>query len=90
MTPAKRKVVFYHSVICPRCQVSGLALRKALRAHPDVEVTKVEFLTNRDRAREAGVTSIPALVAGGRTLTGIILTPARIERFLASIASETA
>jgi hypothetical protein len=51
-------------------------------------VTKVEFLTNMDRAKEAGVRSIPALVADGRSLTGILLTPARIERFIESLASE--
>jgi predicted DsbA family dithiol-disulfide isomerase len=32
-------VVFYHSVACPRCQLSGHMLRRVLRAHPDVEVT---------------------------------------------------
>jgi predicted DsbA family dithiol-disulfide isomerase len=88
MTTAKRKVLFYHSVVCPRCRISGFALRRALKRHPDIEVTKVEFLTNLDRARKAGVRSIPTLVAEGRSLTGIILTPARIERFLKGVASE--
>jgi len=88
MTAVKKTVVFYHSVICPRCQLSGLALRRALRRHPDIEVTKVEFLTNMDRAKRAGVRSIPALVAEGRSLTGTVLTPTRIERFMKSLASE--
>jgi len=79
------KVVFYHSVACPRCQLSGHMLRRVLRAHPDVEVTKVELLTHMAQARAAGVKTIPALVAHGRSLTGIILTPGSIERFLASL-----
>jgi predicted DsbA family dithiol-disulfide isomerase len=84
---ARTVVEFYHSVICPRCQVSGIALRRVLDRHPGIEVRKVEFLTNAARAREAGVTSIPTLVSGGRSLTGVILTPAKIERFLESLAS---
>lgn len=88
MTTARKTVVFYHSVICPRCQVSGLVLRRVLRRHPDIEVTKVEFLTNMDRAKKAGVKSIPTLVAEGRSLTGIVLTPAGIERFFEALASE--
>jgi len=88
MPSRTKRVEFYHSVICPRCHVSNVLLRRALRRHPDVEVTKVEFLTNRDRAREAGVESFPALVAEGRTLTGFLLTPAGIERFLDSLAGE--
>lgn len=88
MTTAKKNVVFYHSVVCPRCQISGLALRKVLRKRPDIEVTKVEFLRNMGRAKKAGVTSIPTLVAQGRSLTGIILTPAGIERFFESLSSE--
>lgn len=81
-------VTFYHSVICPRCHYSGRALRNVLRKFPDIAVTKVEVLSNRGQARNDGVRSIPTLVAGGRTLTGVILTPRRIERFLESLADE--
>lgn len=79
MSAAKITIAYYHSVVCPRCQLSRLALRKALKRHPDVEVTNVEFLSNMNRAKKAGVRSIPALVAEGRSLTGIILTSAKIE-----------
>jgi predicted DsbA family dithiol-disulfide isomerase len=88
MSAAGNVVVFYHSVVCPRCQVSKLALRRVLRKHPDIEVTGVEFLTNMDRAKQAGVRMIPALVAGGKMLTGVVLTPGRIERFLESLDSD--
>ena len=87
MTAAK-KIVFYHSVICPRCHISGLALRRALRKRPDIEVTKIELLTNMDRAKKAGVTSVPTLVADGRLLTGIVLTPGKIEEFIQSLLAE--
>jgi len=80
-----KKIEFYHSVICPRCHVSNALLRRALERYPDVELTKVEILTNRDRARAAGVRSFPTLVAEGRMLSGFLLTPRRIEDFLSSL-----
>jgi predicted DsbA family dithiol-disulfide isomerase len=88
MTTARKVVIFYHSMVCPRCQLSGIALRKVLRRHPEVEVTKVEFLTNMDRAKQAGVKSIPTLVSEGHSLTAIVLTTAKIERFFEALASE--
>ena len=87
MSGEKTEVVFYHSAVCPRCRLTGLMLRNVLPRHPGIEVTKVEFLTNRDRARRDGVATIPALVAGGRTLTGIVLTPGKVERFLGSLTA---
>jgi hypothetical protein len=82
MSEKRKAVTFYHSMVCPRCHVSGLLLKRALRKHPDIKVTRVEVLTNRERARRDGVKSIPALVADGRTLAGVILTPRAIEQFL--------
>jgi len=81
-----KKVKFYHSLICPRCQVSKVMLSRALRLHPDVEVTRLELFANRAEARADGVTSIPTLVAeGGRRLSGVILTPGAIRQFLESL-----
>jgi predicted DsbA family dithiol-disulfide isomerase len=88
MNAAKRSVVFYHSMVCPRCRISGIALSRVLRNHPDVELTKVEFLSNMKSARAAGVRAIPTLVAEGRSLTGFLLTPGRIEQFLNSLGAE--
>jgi hypothetical protein len=90
MSAGRIEVVFYHSVICPRCHFTGLMLRNALRKHPDVELTKVEFLTNTRQARDDGIRSIPSLVAQGRSLSGFVLTQGRIERFLASLTPASA
>lgn len=87
MSAEKIKVVFYHSVICPRCHFSGLMLRNVLRKHPDIEVTRVEFLTSGDQARNDGIKSIPALAAQGRSLSGVVLTPGKIDRFLESLTA---
>ena len=79
------RLTFYHSAVCPRCRLTGLILRSVLRRHPEIELTRVEFLTNRSQARRDGVRAIPALVADGRRLSGFLLTRGRIERFLASL-----
>jgi hypothetical protein len=70
--------------------VSGLLLKRALRKHPDIQVIKVELLTNRDRARRDGVKSIPTLLANGRKLAGVILTSRGIEQFLESVDADPA
>ena len=78
-------VRFYHSVVCPRCQMAGLFLRQLLPEFPGIEITKIEFLTNAARAREEGVRSIPSLVSGERRLSGFLLTKGRIRKFLESL-----
>ena len=88
MADAKIEVVLYHSVVCPRCHLSKLALAKILPEFPGVELSKVEFLTNSGRAREDGVRSIPTLVARGKSLSGVVLTPSRIRRFIESLDLE--
>lgn len=78
-------VVFYHSVICPRCHMAGRSLARLLPEYPHVRVEKVEFLTNRGRARSDGVRAIPTLVSGERTLSGFYLTGRSIREFLDSL-----
>lgn len=80
-----KTVTFYHSVICPRCQMAGLSLSRLLAEFPGVSVEKVELLTNLDRSRRDGVARIPTLLAGERRLTGFYLTKKHIRRFLESL-----
>jgi predicted DsbA family dithiol-disulfide isomerase len=89
MAEPNLKIVLYHSIVCPRCAVSTIALHRVLKKHPGVELEMVEFLTNRARARMDGVRSIPALAAQGRSLTGMLLTAGRIEKFIESLSTET-
>jgi hypothetical protein len=87
MSATRIELTLYRSALCPRCHLSDLALRRILRDRPGFALTRVELLTNRSRARRDGVRSIPTLVTAGRTLTGVLLTPGRIERFLDSLES---
>ena len=80
-----KTVTLYHSVICPRCGLAKLWLASLLQDFPDVTLEKVEILTNKERARDAGVRMTPALVAGDRRLSGFILTKGAIRRFLESL-----
>lgn len=80
-----KKVTFYHSMVCPRCQMAKLSLSQLLPEFPDVEVEKVELLTNRGTARDAGVRAIPTMVSGDSRIAGFYLTKGRIRRFLEAL-----
>jgi len=83
-----KTVTFYHSMVCPRCHLSGLWLSGLLEEFPDVQLEKVEYLTHLGQARREGVRGIPTLVAGEHRLTGVILTRAAIRRFLESLSGQ--
>ena len=80
-------VTFFHSMVCPRCQMAKLSLSQLGEEFPDVRVEKVEYLTNLAAAHRAGVRTIPTLVAGDRKLSGFYLTKARIRRFLEDVSA---
>ncbi len=90
MPGEKIKLTFYHSVVCPRCHYTGIVLRAVLRRRPDIDLARVEVLTHTHQARNDGVRAVPALVSGGRRLSGFVLTRTRIERFLDSLAKDSA
>ena len=80
-----KTVRFYHSMICPRCHVSGLILSRIRAEFPDVTVEKLEYFTHLGEAKRDGVRGIPTLVAGERRLGGVFLTPGSIRRFLEAL-----
>ena len=80
-----KTVTFYHSMVCPRCHLTSLFLSGLRTEFPDIEIQKVEYLTNRGRAKKAGVRGIPTLVAGDRTLHSFLLTKGGIRRFFESL-----
>jgi predicted DsbA family dithiol-disulfide isomerase len=80
-----KTVTFYHSMICPRCHMAGLSLSSLLDDFPDIELEKIEYLTNLGSAHKAGVRQIPTLMSGDQKLNGFYLTKSRIRRFLESL-----
>jgi hypothetical protein len=83
-----KTVTFYHSVICPRCQMAALSLKQLLPQFPGISVEQVELLTNLGRSRREGVATIPTLLAGERRLSGFYLTRKRICEFLESLEGQ--
>jgi len=84
MTPHTLKVEFYRTLLCPRCLLVARELKKLRRQFPHLEIETIEVATNLNRVREAKIRTIPALKVGDATLTGLLLTPAKIRRFLFS------
>lgn len=77
------KVELYRTILCPRCLHASHALKCVAASFPGLEIETIEVTTNLTRARKAGIWTVPAIrVANGALLTGLILTPNRIRRFL--------
>lgn len=80
-----KSVTFYHSVICPRCQLASRFIAALLPEYPEIRVERVEYLTNMGRARRDGVRTIPALVDERGDLKGFVLTKARIREYFEAL-----
>ncbi len=65
--------------------MASRALARILDDFPDIEIDKVEYLSNRALAREAGVKTIPSLVYGENKLSGFMLPKGKIRSFLESL-----
>jgi hypothetical protein len=65
--------------------VAGLSLSRVLPEFPEIELEKIEYLTNFAAAKKEGVKSIPTLKSGDKLLGGFLLTKKRIREFLASL-----
>jgi predicted DsbA family dithiol-disulfide isomerase len=79
------EVTFYHSVVCPKCQLSKIALASVLKEFPEITLRKVEYFGNLRSAKAAGVRSIPTLVSGDKILQGVVFTRKQLRGFFASL-----
>ena len=80
------KVEFYRSFLCPRCLLVARQLKKLQQEFPHIIIETIEVTTSIDRVRKARIKSVPTLKIGEARLTGILLTPAKIRRFLHTAA----
>ena len=60
----------------------GRELTKLQKEFPELQIEKVDILTNPGRTLKDGVRMIPTLKAGDRTLTGIYLSSAQVREFV--------
>ncbi len=77
------KVRFYHTRFCPRCLLVARELRRQRQIRPELVIEEIEVAHNFISAWREGIRCIPALRLGEKTLSGLWLTPAEIEEFLA-------
>lgn len=76
------KIELYRTILCPRCLYVSRALKKIVVGSPQIELETIEVATNLTRTRRAGIKTVPAIRIGNDTLTGLILTPQMIRRFI--------
>lgn len=58
------KIVYYKSLICPRCIATNRLVARIRREHPEIEIEEIEVLTNFSRAMHDNVMSLPTLIIG--------------------------
>ncbi len=73
------KVIYYKSIICPRCIPTNRLISRLKKEHPEIEVEEVEVLRHLGRARREGIQGIPTIVIGPHRLLG----PVPLERLVA-------
>ena len=54
----------------------------------DLEIETVEVTTNPLKSWQDGIRMIPALRGGGKTLSGLLLSPEMIRSFIEKIKAE--
>jgi hypothetical protein len=75
-------IIFYKSVLCPRCALAGKHLKALQAAYPNLRIEEVEILTSPLRAWREGVRMVPALKSGKRILSGVLLHKKAIIDFV--------
>jgi glutaredoxin len=60
------KVVYYKSIICPKCIPTNRLIKRLKQTHPEIEVEEIEIITHMARARADGVRHVPTIIAGGK------------------------
>jgi len=76
------KVELYRTILCPRCLYVGRVLKNLAAHQPRIELELIEVTTNPERTRTAGIRTVPTLKIGNDLLSGLILTPGKIQLFI--------
>ena len=76
------KIELYRTILCPRCLYVSRILKKIVASSPNLDLETIEVATNLTRIRQVGIRTVPAIRIGNDVLTGFILTPQMIRRFI--------
>ncbi len=60
------KIIYYKSLLCPRCILTNRLLNRVRREHPEIEIEEIEVLTNLARAKHDRVMMLPTLIVGAQ------------------------
>ena len=60
------KIIYYKSLVCPRCIPTNRLMARVHREHPEIEIEEIEVLTNLARALHDGVMMLPTLIVGDK------------------------
>ena len=80
--PAMR-IVFYKSVLCPRCYLAKKYLLAVCSTLPDVQIEEVEFMKSPVQAWQEGIRMVPTVKIGDNILSGLYLNKELIANFVA-------
>jgi hypothetical protein len=65
-------VVFFKMPLCSKCREVEGHLKAIKDEHPEITIRELNMITNLGLARRHGVTTVPALLVGGKPLNGLI------------------
>ncbi len=60
------KIVYYKSIICPKCIPTNRLLKQVKKDYPQIEVEEIEIITHMARARQDDVHHVPTIIAGNK------------------------
>ncbi len=61
-----KEIVYYKSLICPRCIPASRFLKELKRDYPEIKVREVEIIAHMKSAKEAKIHSIPVIEVAGK------------------------
>lgn len=76
------KIELYRTLLCPRCLFVSRTLKQIVAGSPHIELEIIEVATNLARSRKNKIKTVPAIKINTDILTGLILTPRMIRRFI--------
>ncbi len=62
------KIVYYKSILCPRCIPTNRMIKAFQQKHPDVTIEIVEVIKHSKRAKSEGIRHVPTIVIGEHRL----------------------
>jgi len=60
------KIIYYKSLVCPRCIPTNRLIVQWRHEHPEIEIEEIEVLTHLGRALNDGVLGLPTLIVGDK------------------------